>query len=1646
MLKRIVLVVFVLLYSLLYHSYAQNSFGNEWMVKTQSYWRLKVGSTGIQRLNRTQLQLAGVPLNSNPVNWQLWWRGVQVPMYIAGEADGTFDMQDYVEFFGQINDGALDSLLYANKSHQAHPFHSLFADTSVYFLTIANQPGLRYQPINGTVITDTFELWHAERLLFPFVNRYNLGIPVAANATLSDYTFAEGWMGSVIGLGGSFARNYSLSGIVRGVAPVTSRVRIFAISNAPAQGANPNHHIRLAFSLTNNQTPAPYLDTTFRGHALLDRQFVINQADVAANGNTRIRFEVVNDLGVSADNHSISSIEFSYPRNFNLNVSSTRQFFVNSTKAAVALRFTRYDTAGNKRNPVIYDLSNSRRISVRLSNDTVTGMVQLNSQANLILADSLDAFSPIIQPINYPLFDVTNANFDYLIVTHKSLLTGAESYANYRQSNAGGSFKPLIITTEQLYDQFFFGISFHPLAIRNFINLLLNQAPTTPRFLLLLGKGFEGTFRNDSLRMAQNMVPSYGVPASDHMLTAGLNGTFLQPAIPTGRIAAFNNNQIFSYLNKLISYESAPPSQWQKEVMHVSGGVNDAEKDRFANHLRQFASHLTRPFWGAKIHVYDKVTSSAITVDPKTFIQSRINQGIGLYSYFGHGSASAIGVDFGFPSDLQNTGKYPIMLFNGCGVGDAFTTSSIGESFIFEPNKGAIAWLATSDLGFETFLRSFADIFYQQIGWRAYGAKLGENIRATIAQFQASGSAINRLHCQQYIFQGDPALKTYNFDLPDLSIVPSDIYFAPRNPTATLDSFRVYAIINNLGMAVQDSINVALVRTLPNGTAQAPLVKRISAPFFRDTVDFLITDQQIGYRGNNRFEIIIDAQNQLQEVTKANNRAFLDYFMPTNGVNLLYPLPYATISSSQVKLQAQSGNMLLKGVRFFFELDTTPLFNSAFLQRQQVLPTQNLGEVDFYLPLADSIAYYWRARLDLPLVDGGGWEARSFFKVNQIDTAINFIQATHRQRENMATTGLVWEQGNFEFLPVSRELRVGTSGFNQAQALSFRNGDINLSTGSNCGDFASAAIVEPISFFAPSFQSACNLRPAMNFRIQDSTGLQALITFIDTMPMGHHFMFATFNRGAHFLSRNPDVFRALASVGADTLLLKSIDTITSDVTPRVAFAMIGTKGMTMGQAFQDTAIANSRVLDRGVLVRRDVMSRGVQGSYLSEKIGPAKQWNRLQCALDLRDNSPSDSINLQVWGIDLNNNKSLIASHLPPDTLLNGLIDASVFPYIELQVHAYDSLKRTAPNIKYWKINYQSLPEATVIIDQDFNLHKDSLQQGDSLRLSYKIRNLSIYPTDTTLIRYTLIDNNRQQTLLQTDTLFPMTPGTQLPLKMRANSNNWEGKYDLAIEVLRPNFFSDLYNFNNLFQQSFQVFKDPFNPALDVTFDGVRIMNGDLVAATPEILIQSLDENKFFLQNDTSQFEISLKKPGSFQFERVYFNSGLLTFLPANQSKNLAQVYFRPVELMDGAYELQVQVKDITGNLAGNKPFRINFKVINKSSISHFYTYPNPFSTQTRFVFTLTGNELPDDILIKIYTISGKVVREITRNELGSIRIGNNVSDFVWDGTDQFGDKLANGVYFYRVEVRSKGKNMERFETAGDKFFNKDLGKIYLMR
>jgi flagellar hook assembly protein FlgD len=97
-------------------------------------------------------------------------------------------------------------------------------------------------------------------------------------------------------------------------------------------------------------------------------------------------------------------------------------------------------------------------------------------------------------------------------------------------------------------------------------------------------------------------------------------------------------------------------------------------------------------------------------------------------------------------------------------------------------------------------------------------------------------------------------------------------------------------------------------------------------------------------------------------------------------------------------------------------------------------------------------------------------------------------------------------------------------------------------------------------------------------------------------------------------------------------------------------------------------------------------------------------------------------------------------------------------------------------------------------------------------------------------------------------------------------------------------------------------------------------------------------------------------------------------------------------------------------------------------------------------VFTLTGAKIPDFIKIQIINIRGQVVKEIFKEDLGPLKLGLNRTQYAWDGKDQYGDILANGVYLFKVTVKNNGEDipmMDEKDFNAINKSNKNLGQYY---
>ena len=456
----------------------------------------------------------------------------------------------------------------------------------------------------------------------------------------------------------------------------------------------------------------------------------------------------------------------------------------------------------------------------------------------------------------------------------------------------------------------------------------------------------------------------------------------------------------------------------------------------------------------------------------------------------------------------------------------------------------------------------------------------------------------------------------------------------------------------------------------------------------------------------------------------------------------------------------------------------------------------------------------------------------------------------------------------------------------------------------------------------------------------------------------------------------------------------------------------------------------------------------VSGDFTSTLIGPGSGWDTLSWKAKGFDN-PKDSIRIQVKGIRSDGTEDIVlesTSGLSGEINLSSLIGNTQYTYMKLNAFMRDDSLRTPVQLDRWQLEYDPVPECALNPLTGFYIYNDTLQQGDSLRMAIAIQNISELPMDSMLVAYWIQDAERNIFPVTYTRQKPLSPGEILFDTVAVSTTSYSGLNSIWVEA-NPNLDQpEQFRFNNIGSRNFFISSDNINPLLDVTFDAVHILNGDIISPKPEVIIQLNDENKFLALDDTSSFQLFLRKPSQSSASPLFFsNTTELTFIPGFLPLNKARLEWKPNFPEDGKYDLMVKAQDRSNNASASIQYSISFEVINKSTITNILNYPNPFSTKTHFVFTLTGSEIPDNFRIQIMTITGKVVKDIRRDELGPIRIGRNVTEYTWDGRDEFGDQLANGIYLYRVMTSIDGQQIERRETGADTYFERGFGKMYLM-
>ncbi len=122
--------------------------------------------------------------------------------------------------------------------------------------------------------------------------------------------------------------------------------------------------------------------------------------------------------------------------------------------------------------------------------------------------------------------------------------------------------------------------------------------------------------------------------------------------------------------------------------------------------------------------------------------------------------------------------------------------------------------------------------------------------------------------------------------------------------------------------------------------------------------------------------------------------------------------------------------------------------------------------------------------------------------------------------------------------------------------------------------------------------------------------------------------------------------------------------------------------------------------------------------------------------------------------------------------------------------------------------------------------------------------------------------------------------------------------------------------------------------------------------------------------------------------------------------------------LKSGRYTVKIEVKDKVGN---EVEMTTDFTVEAILGLHNIMNIPNPMTNRTVFTFSLC---MEAEVRIEIYTTAGELVRVLDEivGEMG-------YNEVAWDGLDEDGEEVADGVYIYRIEATGDGKTIEEIKT-----------------
>jgi hypothetical protein len=755
-------------------------FGNS-ILASGNWYRFKVSKTGVNRISRTFLSSLGADVNSiDPAQIKIYGHGgtslpmlnsaeqfydaPEVAITVTGAADGRFDNNDQILFYGIATD--------SHYVQENDSFINPYTNDSYYYITVGGPIGKRILPfVQPTgVPAMTYDYFYTKQ--HHEIDERNIA------------SIGRIWYGERFDFEPEQTFEFEFENVL---SALPARIRI-------ATGAVADNDTSMSF-LINGQSIGSSSLNGIGGQNInaASRAILLNTSTAITANNVTIDVSY-NNFGNPGASGYLDYISLEVPQSL---TGVGEQFMFSVPNAASQAGVVQYQFTNATDINEIWDITdpyNVRKISNSAQSSNFSFVANGGEAKEYLAVDNSDYYNVVAisnsrvanQNLKGTIFNDRSGNFkdiDYLIVTPQILLSEAQRLANYHITESNLNTK--VVTLQEIYNEFSEGrqdIS----AIRNFVRYIYDNASSPANRIQYLNLFGDASYDyKDRIRIRDNMVPSFLSVNSTSLTDSFCTDDFFAfmddgegdvsannlMDLAVGRMIVSDIQEAREMVDKVISYTAEPAfSKWRNNITLIGDDVDILSDKILQENVNDLGDEifLNRPDYNINKILLDSYQQFSTAGGPKypdavNDIRDAFEQGSLVINYFGHGNEDGLAREFvitqSLVENLRNPNTLPLFITVTCEFTryDNPLRVSGGELTYLNPKGGAIATVATNRLIFVNVGASLNNTLDQYLfGYdNVEPVSMAEALRLAKTDPRLQTQPTRRV----IAFVGDPALK-----------------------------------------------------------------------------------------------------------------------------------------------------------------------------------------------------------------------------------------------------------------------------------------------------------------------------------------------------------------------------------------------------------------------------------------------------------------------------------------------------------------------------------------------------------------------------------------------------------------------------------------------------------------------------------------------------------------------------------------------------------------------------------------------------------------------------------------------------------------------------------------------------------------------